>query len=298
MLIRIAVLGVVAALAAVPALAQCDTEEERILQVREKLVPGLSGAELDKLRHYLELGTRSCATSGDLWYYRSLLERKAGTAQMAAYSLKQALENHSEALKRGIDPFQAADRLVRADRTLPRAVREKWALVVGVQEFQDDKIPGLRYPAKDARDVAAALTDSQIGRFKKENVRVVVNGDATVRGIREGIGWLRERVKPEDLVVIFVSTHGSAKTLDSLGVSYIIANDTELAPPAKLYASSYQMVDFVDDLNRDVPAKRLAVFIDTCHSGDALRRAQTVDGESPDSAAGFSGAFRDRKSVV
>ena len=75
-------------------------------------------------------------------------------------------------------------------------------------------------------------------------------------------------------------------------MSYIIANDTELSPPEKLYSSSYQMVDFVEDLNRDIPAKRLAVFIDTCHSGAAIRQAQTVENESPDSAAGFSGAFR------
>ena len=184
------------------------------------------------------------------------------------------------------------DRLAHADRTMPGAVHDKWALVVGVQQFQDPAIPTLHFTAKDAHDFAASLEDPQFGRFKPENVRVLVDKQATVRGIREGIGWLRERVKPEDLVVIYVSTHGSPKTMDALGVSYIIANDTELEPPEKLYSSSYQMVDFVEDLNRDIPAKRLAVFIDTCHSGAAIRQAQTVDNESPDSVTGFSGAFR------
>jgi hypothetical protein len=274
------------------ALAQCGTEEERVIHVREELVPTLSAAQLQTLRRYLELGTRSCPTSGDLWYYRSLLEQKSGTANMAKYALTQAQNYGSESLRRGIDPFKMNDRLLHVDRGMPRSLHDKWALVVGVQEFQDPSIPTLHFTAKDAHDFAGSLTDPKYGRFKTENVRVLVDRQATVRGIREGIGWLREHAKPDDLVVVYISTHGSPKTLDTLGVSYIIANDTELAPPEKLYSSSYQMVDFVEDLNRDIAARRVAVFIDTCHSGAAIRQAQTVDNESPDSPAGFSGAFR------
>ena len=272
--------------------AQCGTEEERVIHVREQLVPSMSTSQLEFMRRYLELGTRSCPTSGDLWYYRSLLETKVGTANMAKYALSKAESYGSDSLRRGIDPFKTNDRLIHVDRALPRGLHEKWALVIGVQQFQDPNIPTLHFTAKDARDFAGSLTDPQSGRFKKENVKLLVDGQATVRGIREGIGWLRERVKPDDLVVIYVSTHGSPKTMDSLGVSYIIANDTELSPPEKLYSSSYQMVDFVEDLNRDIPAKRLAVFIDTCHSGAAIRQAQTAADAAPDSVAGFSGAFR------
>ena len=274
------------------AFGQCGTEEERIIHVREKLVPSLPAAQVETLRRYLELGTRSCPTSGDLWYYRSLLEQKTGTANMAKYALAQAQNYGSEALKRGTDPFKTNERVMRADRTPPRTLHDKWALVVGVQEFQDAAIPALHYTAKDAHDFAASLTDPQAGRFKAANVKVLTDRQATVRGIREGIGWLRERVKPDDLVVIYISTHGSAKTMDSQGVSYIIANDTEVESPEKLYASAYQMVDFVEDVNRDIPAKRVAVFMDTCFSGAAIRKAETVESESPDRPAGFSGAFR------
>ncbi len=271
---------------------QCATEEERIIRVREQLVPSLSKERLEFLRRYLELGTRSCATSGDLWYYRALLEQKVGTPNLAKYSLTKAEAYHSEALSRSIDPFKTNERLIHTDASLPSGLHEKWALVIGVQQFQDPSIPALHFTAKDARDFAASLADPQFGRFKKGNIRVLVDGQATVKGIKEGIGWLRERVKPDDLVVIYISTHGSPTTMDTLGVSYLIANDTELSSPEKLYSSSYQMVDFVEDLNRDIPAKRLAVFIDTCHSGDAIRQPQTAENASPDSVAGFSGAFR------
>ena len=197
--------------------AQCGTEEERVIHVREQLVPTLPTSQLEMLRRYLELGTRSCPTSGDLWYYRSLLEQKVGTANMAKYALTKAQAYGSDSLKRAVDPFKTNDRLVHVDRTIPRAVHDKWALVIGVQQFQDPSIPTLHFTAKDAHDFAASLTDPQFGRFRTENVRVLVDGKATVRGIREGIGWLREHVKPEDLVVIYVSTHGSPKTMDSPG---------------------------------------------------------------------------------
>ena len=71
-----------AGLFAAAAWAQCGTEEERIVQVRERLTPNLPNSELEFLRKYLELGTRSCPTSGDLWYYRWLLEKKVGTPNM------------------------------------------------------------------------------------------------------------------------------------------------------------------------------------------------------------------------
>jgi hypothetical protein len=285
---RLLLLGAFAA----TAFAQCGTEEERIIHVRERLVPTLPAAQLETLRRYLELGTRSCPTSGDLWYYRALLEQKTGTANMVKYALAQAQNFGSDALRRGVNPFQTNERVMRADRTAPGALHDKWALVIGVQEFQDAAIPTLHFTAKDAHDFAASLTDPQSGRFKSANVKVLVDRQATVRGIREGIGWLRERVKPDDLVVIYISTHGSAKTMDSHGVSYIIANDTEVESPEKLYSSAYQMVDFVEDLNRDIPAKRLAVFLDTCHSGAAIHQAETVEAESPDRPEGFSGALR------
>jgi hypothetical protein len=36
-------------------------------------------------------------------------------------------------------------------------VRRQWALVIGISQFADKKIPQLNYPAKDAKDFAAPL---------------------------------------------------------------------------------------------------------------------------------------------
>ena len=101
------------------ALAQCGTEEERVIRVREKLVPTLPAAQLETLRRYLELGTRSCPTSGDLWYYRSLLEQKTGTANMAKYALTQAQNYGSESLRRGIDRSE--------ERRVGKECRSRWS---------------------------------------------------------------------------------------------------------------------------------------------------------------------------
>jgi len=87
--------------------------------------------------------------------------------------------------------------------------------------------------------------------------------------VREKIGLLRTVAKPEDLAFIFLSSHGSPRSLDPNGVSYIMMNDTDLENQNTRYVTSLQMVDLVEDLKREVRALRVVLVIDTCFSGDA-----------------------------
>ena len=53
------------------------------------------------------------------------------------------------------------------------------AVVVGVQDYADPALQGLRFPAKDARDLGAVLADPDVGGF--DRVVVVDGGPATTR---------------------------------------------------------------------------------------------------------------------
>jgi hypothetical protein len=112
-----------------------------------------------------------------------------------------------------------------------------------------------------------------------------------VRGIREGIEWLREKAHRDDLVVVYISSHGSPRDMDKLGMSYIVTHESAVAD-RKLYSTSYQMVDLVQDLTRDVLARRLVLILDTCHSGGAIPGARSLVAEAPDQMESFSGALR------
>lgn len=148
--------------------------------------------------------------------------------------------------------------------------------------------------AKDASDFAGFLTDPEGGRFRADRVRRIVDKEATLEGVKSGIGWLRENVGPEDLVVIYVASHGTLREIDPNGVSYIAVHDTRLN---SIYATSLQMVDSIQTVSRELRARLKIVFLDTCFSGDASRdirifKPGSVSAANPASPVAFSGALQ------
>ena len=83
------------------------------------------------------------------------------------------------------------------------------ALLVGISEFQDPQWRNLRYAAKDAEDLAAALRDPARGHF--DQVRVLTRPEETTRAsILAALRRLRqEATRPDDVVVVYFSAHGT-----------------------------------------------------------------------------------------
>jgi len=237
-------------------------------QLKEQLSAGVTDEKLGLLRSMAETRLRTCREIPDLWYYRSRISDRLKDAKDAVYSLKVAKDLGSAAESGGVDPF--APIVANSASPLSRTIREKWALVVGIGQFQDSKnIPALGHTVDDAKGFAALLADQQGGRFKRENIVQLLNEQATLLGIRTAIGQIREKAKPDDLVVLYMASHGSPRSSDPNGVSYVIVNDTRLDSAASLYATSLQMIDLVQLLRRDVQARRVVLILDTCYSGDA-----------------------------
>src|SRR5581483_10097743 len=88
-------------------------------------------------------------------------------------------------------------------------IRDKWALVIGVSEFQSKKVPKLKYASKDATDFKNFLVNE--AHFAPDHVRILTDRNATQRKILSELGtkFLARVAKPEDLVLIYFSTHGS-----------------------------------------------------------------------------------------
>jgi uncharacterized caspase-like protein len=153
------------------------------------------------------------------------------------------------------------------------AVRQKYALVVGVSKFQSPRIPQLKYSAKDARDFANVLIDPQGGRFYKENVTVLTDDQATTRAIREALASIASKALADDLVLIYFSTHGSEPSMDrsKRASGYLITTDTDVDA---LYATAYGMDDLANFIQQKVRAERIVTFLDTCYSGDTARNLE------------------------
>jgi hypothetical protein len=254
-----------------PALAQqygdgCSAALDRLTQVKEVLRENLGGADLRLLASKLKTATDLCDRYSDIWYFRSLLERRLGNARDADYCLRKAKDAGLDAELARVDPFAP---VLPAAGSVSRPPRSKYALVVGVGTFQDPGLQRLRYAAADAKLVADTLADARAGRFSPPDVHVVSERDATLRRVKQEIGWLRETAREDDLVVVYIASHGSPRDDDPRGVSYIYLHDTDVSSGARRYATSLQMADLVRELTREVKASRIVLILDACYSGSA-----------------------------
>lgn len=152
-----------------------------------------------------------------------------------------------------------------------RPVREKWALIIGISKYQEKGL-NLRYPAKDAKDFCNfLLTD---GHFRRENVRMLLDEQATRRNILTLLAdnWLPQVAKKDDLVVVYISSHGSASDLDAAGVNYLLSHDSELN---SLYATAIPF-PLLSEIKARIPSDRVVFVVDACNSGAAITAKQDV----------------------
>ena len=263
--------------AACPCLAQadgCRGALSALVRVKEQITPRLdpnSPAGKDRITvmlSTLKSATNVCKETPELWYYRALLAKKLGKPDVYAQQKLDELNYEAQ-----YDPFTLQPSAEPAPAPGPAkpspGIRKKWALIVGVDKYQDEHIPKLNFAVKDSNDFTGILTDPAIGKFSAENVIHLTNQQATLAGIRTAIGKLRQNVQKDDLVVIYFSGHGSPRQMDPNGLSYILTYDTKLDGADSLYATSLQMVDLVQQINREIKASRVVLLLDTCYSGDA-----------------------------
>jgi uncharacterized caspase-like protein len=146
-----------------------------------------------------------------------------------------------------------------------RPVKDKWALIIGISQFQNGKI-NLQYAAKDAKDFYEFLLRE--GHFAPDHIRLFVNENATRENIMSAIGdnWLPRVVQPDDLALIYISSHGSPSTMDREGINYLVAYNTEVD---QLYATGIPIQELARTIRERVHSDRVVVVLDACHSGSA-----------------------------
>lgn len=144
-------------------------------------------------------------------------------------------------------------------------VADKWAVVVGVSEFADKAI-NLKYAAKDAADFRAFLVDKC--HFAPDHVRLLTNEQATKENVLDLLGdsFLPRVALPDDLVVIYFSSHGSASDLDLRGVNYLVAHDTAVD---RLYSTGIDLQTLSNIVKTRIHCNRALIILDACHSGGA-----------------------------
>lgn len=155
---------------------------------------------------------------------------------------------------------------VRPFRPAPpeRMTAEKYAVIVGVAKYRNTGggLNNLRYADRDATSLYDFLTSPQGGSFKKENVKLLINEDATSQNVRSALFTFLTKPREQDLVLLYFAGHGSPDPHDRRNL-YLLTYDTQLED---MGGTAFPMWQLQDVFVRIIKAKRVITFTDSCHS--------------------------------
>ena len=140
----------------------------------------------------------------------------------------------------------------------PRVDAPTYAVVIGISQYgRPSAIPDLRYADRDARSFYNYLRSPRGGNLPEQNVKLLVNEQATNSAIKEYIQQFMG--KPRSKLIVFLSGHGAV----SNGQGYLI---TYRSDPANLRDSAYPMRSLTELMYGGSPG-RVELYVDACRSG-------------------------------
>ena len=171
--------------------------------------------------------------------------------------------------------------------TSPAMGAEKWAILIGVDKYDDPGIGQLRFTVNDAEALHAVLTSAP-GGFPPENVILMTPRveNSLHRPTRNNIiamlsTWL-SLTAAEDTVLIYFSGHG----MEHDGRGYVLPQDARRASPELTSIN----IGFIKDQMRLSKASKRVLILDACHSG--------TDKDTSVMGKGFSQEFDDSGGIV
>ncbi|KAB8330169.1 peptidase C14 [Scytonema tolypothrichoides VB-61278] len=159
-----------------------------------------------------------------------------------------------------------------------------WILLVGVNQYQDQNLTSLRYPALDCQGLGEALS-SATQRFP--NKEVIVHHDfaaqpPTLQMIRGSLQKIVSQSQPQDSILLYFSGHGMLEP--NTQQSVLCLRDTR---KDNLLGTGLPMQNLLQMLGASSANQQL-LCLDTCHSGDLRllggNRGSARDGDVPDAS--------------
>jgi len=142
---------------------------------------------------------------------------------------------------------------------------DSYAVIIGIGDYQDKRIPSLKYTTSDAQAMYTVLTDPRYGGFPEDHVKLLLNEQATDNHIKSAIGtWLKRTARKDDTVIIFFAGHGAPEDEKTYWVTYNANIDD-------LYGTALSNDEIADMLDR-VEAKKMIAFLDSCYSAATVNR--------------------------
>jgi WD40 repeat protein len=132
-----------------------------------------------------------------------------------------------------------------------------YILAVGISEYPEKL--RLNYAAEDAKALAETCQKYSQDMYRKLDVKLLTDKQATRRDVLRGLTWLRQQMTQNDVGILFFAGHG---TQDADGKLYLLPVDVELDD---LLSTGVPMEQVKSTL-AGIPG-RFVLMLDACHTG-------------------------------
>jgi uncharacterized caspase-like protein len=174
--------------------------------------------------------------------------------------------------------MQSADATITITATFAPRRPSLYAVIVGIQDFKNPRLK-LSYPIADAKLFAETLKTQASPLYEKVEVQVYTTPQETDReNLIRVLQAMKDKVRPEDLFVFFVASHGTAEA----GDYFLITSNVGSVSTDRLRTDALTQTHLKELLANIASTKKLIV-IDTCNAGalgDALQVAFLTRGMS------------------
>ena len=145
-----------------------------------------------------------------------------------------------------------------------------YLLAVGIKDYQDPSINPLLSADKDAKDIAKLFKKQEGVFYKKVNIKLLTDREATTYNIVNGLKWLKENVTKNDIAMIFIAGHGANDEKNNYN---FISYDTEIADDeSSIQEEGIKLINSVkfDEFQKVILKlpSRVVLMADTCFSGN------------------------------
>ena len=151
--------------------------------------------------------------------------------------------------------------------TRSKVKSEVWAAIIGINDYQNQGIPDIKYAVADARAMDEYLQNHM--NISPDHIFALYDENASKTEIEKILGdILPRKARPQDTVIIYYSGHGAPypdpSSPDGDNVSkYLLASDTD---PESMWATAVPMERIRSIFSR-IPSERVVFLADTCYSG-------------------------------
>jgi WD40 repeat protein/uncharacterized caspase-like protein len=151
----------------------------------------------------------------------------------------------------------------RSTYALETGTAKLWMLLIGVNQYQDDRLPNLRYSAFDCQGLGEALAQATQLFPRKEVISChdFAARQPQIKNVRDSLQYIVSHAQPQDTVLFYFSGHGVLEPHTQEAVLCLADTIKD-----KLLSTGLRLLQLLQMLG-DCPARQQLVWLDACHSG-------------------------------